>query len=421
MGNAVRGQNGGAPRRRRHALALGGAAVALAALLGVTAGRSLASSAGTTAGTADQTYTDATGDARGGRLDITRVRLSSTNDRLDIRFTTREKTINVGEHLFINVDTDGDDNREWVFAFRGGGSGSIGYLKFPTSAGTLQNAPASLATACCQDFGVTLMINLAAIGNPARIRFNTGSKEADESTTWDWAPDSGRWEFVMRQTPPPTTTTKQPPARDFQVRDSWMRPNAPQAGKRVVAGAQFVYNGTRQAVRGGTVTCRGRLGSRGLSGRPGHSGGTGTCSFRLPADAAGKTLRTRVTLSTQQYEAWTELTRTVVGGARQLALSEPNVFPNPPRAGSQLQAAVRVELRQTGAGSRRVDVARRNVTCSGAVAGRAIRGAAVPRPGEGVVCTWNIPASARGATFRGRIVVRVAGQTATKSFSGVVR
>ena len=158
----------------------------------------------------DQTYTDATGDSSG-RLDLTRVRLSSSGDWLEARFTTREKTINVGENMFMNLDTDVDGTRNYQFSFRGGGSGTVGYLKFPTSKTTYDPAPASLATACCQDFGVTLRIRLSGIDNPARLRFNVGVKEADEPNTWDWLPNAGSLDFTVRETTTSTTTTTTPP------------------------------------------------------------------------------------------------------------------------------------------------------------------------------------------------------------------
>ena len=369
----------------------------------------------------DQTYSDATGDSSG-RLDLTRVRLSNSGDWLEVRFTTREKTINVGENIFMNIDTDVDGTRNYQFSFRGGGSGTIGYLKYPSSKTTYDPAPASLATACCQDFGVTLRIRLSGIDNPARLRFNVGAKEADEPNTWDWLPNTGFSDFTVRETTTTTTTTTPPPkptTRRVEVQDSWIRPNAPKAGSKVTVGASFVYSDNGQPVRAGRVACRASVGSVALVGTPTRNGGTGACAFRLPATSAGKTFRGRVTMTYRGSSDYSEILR-AVGVSRRLKLEDLTKNTPAPLAGEQFQTSYAVYLEPP-----RRRLADGKVTCDAVLGGKKLVAtiAQFLRVGgrSGALCAWQIPASSQGATLRTRITVQAAGLTVSRPLRFTVR
>jgi hypothetical protein len=369
----------------------------------------------------DQTYTDATGDS-GGRLDLTRVRLSNSGDWLEVRFTTREKTINVGENIFMLLDTDVSGTWDYQFSFRGGGSGRVEYLKYPAPA--FDPAPSSLATACCQDFGVTLRIRLSGIDNPARLRFYVGVKEADEPNTWDRVPNSGSLDFTVREsTTTTTTTTPRPTKRRVEVIDSWIRPNAPKAGSKVTVGAKFVYSDNGQPARAGRVACRGSVGPARLVGKPARTGGTGTCAFRLPATSAGKTFRGRVTMTLASgARNYSELVRAVTGVAR-LELEGPKTNVPEPIAGAQFQTSFKVFLARPGQARRRVNDG--EVTCEAVVGGRKLTATIseflTVQGSSGALCAWPIPASAQGSTLRTKVTVQAVGLSASKRSQFAVR
>jgi hypothetical protein len=173
-------------------------------------------------------------------------------------------------------------------------------------------------------------------------------------------------------------------------------------------------------VRGGKVTCRGKVGSRNVAGRPGRRGGRATCSFAVPATAAGKTFRGRVRLDSQGYYAFTELSGRVVG-TRRLVVTSLGTNIKTPLAGQVFQASFGVELKRAGSPTRRIS--RGSVTCQATVNGVLLR----PRKARFVSeflaaqCEWLIPSSARGSTLRGRVIVGAAGLTASKSFSYPIR
>ena len=75
-------------------------------------------------------------------------------------------------------------------------------------------------------------------------------------------------------------------------------PSPPRAGRNVTVGMRVVREGTSHRITSGIVRCAARIGSsalRPLAGR--FAGQRAICVYRLPARAAGKTLRGSVTVS----------------------------------------------------------------------------------------------------------------------------
>ena len=111
------------------AIVAAGAIVATLVLFPTTGVGAVGESLGPSRTSADQTYVDATGDSKG-RLDVTTVRASSSGNRLDIRVSTREQTINSNEHIWIDIDTNLDGTRDIGFYFRGGGAGTLRHTRY---------------------------------------------------------------------------------------------------------------------------------------------------------------------------------------------------------------------------------------------------------------------------------------------------
>jgi hypothetical protein len=61
------------------------------------------------------------------------------------------------------------------------------------------------------------------------------------------------------------------------------------------------------------------------------------------------------------------------------------------------------------------------VTCVGRAGNARLRAQLARVQGGAVVCTWQIPANARGRTFRGTVTVVFEGLRASRSFSARIR
>ena len=61
------------------------------------------------------------------------------------------------------------------------------------------------------------------------------------------------------------------------------------------------------------------------------------------------------------------------------------------------------------------------VTCIGRIGNARLKAQVQRVQGGAATCTWNIPAKAKGKTFRGSVAVAFEGLKASQSFSGKVR
>ena len=370
----------------------------------------------------DQTFADAVGDSTG-RLDITSVRVSSQGDRLDVRVTTREQTINIIEAIFITIDTNFDGRSDFGFLFRGGGSGTLWYLRYPTSQPSYDPAPATYGGTSGQDFGITFNLRLGPLGNPEKIKLFAGTKESTASGRWDSAPNSGWFDYVIRQATPPQQPPTTKRSQDFVARGGTMDPDPPQAGRPVVVRTRFVFRASGRTVQTGRLTCSGTVGSQRIPGSgPSLNSRRHACEFQLPASAAGKLFAGRVSLAVGGRTRSVRMSKTVIS-TRFLRLKDIRTQPIVPSADKRFAATFAVELVR---GQAAVPVSTGEVDCRATAGGKRVsvyfngffRESGSPR----ATCSWNrIPASARGSTFVGTVTVRSGGLTATETIRYRVR
>ena len=90
--------------------------------------------------------------------------------------------------------------------------------------------------------------------------------------------------------------------------------------------------------------------------------------------------------------------------------------PTAPKAGQPFTLRLVAARSDTGAA-----VQNGRVTCIGRVGNARLKAQVQRVQGGAAVCTWNIPASAKGKAFRGSVAVVFEGLRASQSFAGKVR
>jgi hypothetical protein len=228
---------------------------------------------------AAQTFTDASGDAKGAAADVTQVAASNDFDgNLTFSITFANRTsLDPDDQLFIYLDADknvstGPNGTEYAIGVR-----STGAELLQGTGSTFAPAPAStLGTA---DGGRTIRINRSDVGATTGFVFYVQSRLVSDGTASDDAPDRGAWAYDLELKPVLATLAAR------------FSPAKPKAGKpfRLAATTLRVKDGTR--VRADSITCVATLNGRRLAGR---------CSWRIPASARGKRL---VVILTAHYKA----------------------------------------------------------------------------------------------------------------------
>lgn len=100
---------------------------------------------------------------------------------------------------------------------------------------------------------------------------------------WDDAPDFGSWTYALVFSP--------------TLGPAKLRPSPPKAGKLVSVAVPATSGG--KPIDAGTVKCTATVGGKSIrASASGLSGGKAGCAWRLPATAAGKTFRGRITVTT---------------------------------------------------------------------------------------------------------------------------
>ena len=218
---------------------------------------------------AAQTFTDASGDAKGAAADVTQVAVSNDFDgKITFSITFANRTsLDADDQLFIYLDADkngstGPNGTEYAIGVR-----STGAELFQGTDSTFTAAPAStLGTA---DGGRTIRINRSDLGATIGFTFYVVSTLASDGTARDDAPDTSAWAYDLELKPVLATLAAR------------FSPAKPKAGRpfRLAATTLRVEDGTR--VKADSITCVAKLNGRRLAGR---------CSWRIPASAKGKRL-----------------------------------------------------------------------------------------------------------------------------------
>jgi hypothetical protein len=380
--------------------------------------------------TADQSYTDARNDSGAGPdIIAATVRHDSAGN---VVFQVETSNFPATNHVVsVYIDTDGDQVGEtWLWGGKAWSEDTWGAYVFNGTGWVKRSAPSFSATGVGGKV-TGYRINVRAIGvTSSRFRFFLRSSSVDygssgwQTVNWDIAPASGGFTYELASNqpvpPPPPPPPPPRPPRGLEVARQWVTPDPPQAGKRVVVGANFIFSGTRQPARVGAVSCRGSLGSRSIRGTSKRRGAAGTCAFTLPASAAGKSFRARVQLNYRGVYAFSQASARVVGASR-LVIRSLGTNVAAPRAGQVFQASFAVERQQDGLQTQRVDKAL--VLCTSTIDGKSVRARKARYLPDFLAaqCEWVIPSYAGGSTLRGRVTVTAAGLTASKSFSYPIR
>lgn len=159
--------------------------------------------------------------------------------------------------------------------------------------------PSAVTLSFSYQGGVTIRISAAELGETKRFRFFTivesgiafdpvtGERD-DSQAKVDVAPSGGAGLYPFDVKLAPAT---------LEVRRFVATPAKPVAGKPFALRLQAARSDTGALLRGGRVTCVGRVGSATLRAKSGRFvGSQAVCSWVLPANAKGKTFRGSVTI-----------------------------------------------------------------------------------------------------------------------------
>lgn len=259
------------------------ACVALAAA--APAGASLDGQAAGAA--ASSTYTDATGDSNGAP-DITGADVS--NDAAGV-ITMR---IAIPNRAQLGSD---DALGLWIDADANEFTGPFEYRIFKFSFGAFLDrwdgaawqpmAPPGSLVIGWQSSQLVVAFNRADLGIGDSFGFSTAGVQfvGEDPSAWPWddAPDSGSWSYTLDFAP--------------TLGPAKVQPTRPRAGRLVSVAVPVTAGG--KPVDAGTVKCTAVVGGKQLRvAARGLNGGTAGCAWRLPASAAGKTLRGQVSVTT---------------------------------------------------------------------------------------------------------------------------
>jgi len=154
--------------------------------------------------------------------------------------------------------------------------------------------------------GAIIRISAAELGNTKRLKFATvvvsglvinpvtGELDATNSHR-DGAPGGlvGMYPFEVKVAPTKLVVRKLTPS-----------PATPKAGKPFALRLQTTRSDTGAAVKGGRVSCVGRVGSAALRAKSGaFVGNQAVCVWAIPASAKGKTFRGSVTIVSEGLRA----------------------------------------------------------------------------------------------------------------------
>jgi hypothetical protein len=355
------------------------------------------------AGTAgvDQSYTDPRGDAGPG-TDI--VGVSVRHDAagsIAVRVTTSSA---LPDNHYIAIFVDADNNASTGLALEGRGldyemassrAFGIGFWRW-SEGRWVQSSPAGFAVGPTSPNVVEFRTTRAMLGNTNGFAFRVisgagaiGSGGGLTDTFWDLT----QW-FQYSLTAKP----------GLKITRVDRTPKVPYAGEsytltfsvsRVGRGGRFF----------GNVGCRARIGSARAQWSGSVDPGSAKCGFRVPANAAGRTISGLMTVT----EGATTLRRTfsakvVRQPLRLIAGKLVETVPPQPRAGALFGYKLPVSIQKGLRDSRPVvprEISR--VTCLGRLGGKPIAARESRAVAGAVRCVWDIPAGAAGSTLAATI------------------
>jgi hypothetical protein len=409
------------PGARALALLVG---IPVAVLLGAqVTGAAPASEAG--ARTNSATFTDSTGEDAAAP-DIRTIVVSNDNAGLitfrinvpnrpaltqDMIFDIWADTDNnpaTGSPQFLGADYAIEIYRGAIGLFRWNGT------TFSRSPG---NPPASSLVYSWQG-GATVRITATELGNTKAFKFsvwNTSGVGFDASgnpiftnARTDIAPDTGTYAYQVVRGPRLKVVDFSPP---FYV----------EAGSMVTASLELRDTVTGKRPSYDSVACRGTASGKAVRTRGYVRRGAAVCEYSLPVEAGGSTLRGSITVRSGGETVRRSFSTRVEKATIEVEIGKATQFPKQPRSGQRFYVAPAVFI-TVGANGKPERIMSGSVSCKATVGGQAVKTVEqrVLRA-AGVRCVWDIPASAEGKVFVGKIRVTVEGTSVTKIFRFTVR
>jgi hypothetical protein len=215
------------------------------------------------ASSANQTFADPTGDASGAP-DVTTVAVHSDSSAVTFRIDTASASAWTNAAALLAIDTDQKPGAELTYVLHS----LHDEFTLDTSRGEHVEHPA--ATASLSGAALTIAIPLSELGSSQRLGFRVSTPGPSGE---DVAPDRSlpEWQFALAATVKSISAT--------------FAPSRPVHGKRfaVARVTTVLSDGTTGTA---AAACSARLGRATLGG---------SCRWRIPANAAGKTLTVVVT------------------------------------------------------------------------------------------------------------------------------
>ncbi len=291
----------------------------------------------TGAALADQSYSDAGGDAGPG-TDVTGMTVR--NDQAgNITIQVAAANPIVANHaiaIFLNTDrnaaTGGQGDEFWMY---GGPLVGTGFFTW-TGSGFAEANPASFAVGSPAANVTEFRLNRADIGNVSSFDFFVLSISIDESSAgfevkgWDGAPEIGyfTYELVFPQCSNgkdddgdgkidtadlgcsgATDEDESDDPVNIRLGKAKTTPARPKAGKTAVVSAPTTRVETGQPLDGGTVKCTAKIvGGAALKGTGGVAAGRAVCKFKIPATAKNKQVRGQIAVTYETATAKTPFT-----------------------------------------------------------------------------------------------------------------
>jgi len=370
-----------------------------------------------------QRYSDPRGDAGPGGLDVTTVTLSN-DDAGRLRFSVAipshqtlpsRKGVNLAFDTDRNVNTGplGFDYRVFVEP-----SGATELDKWNQSEDAWESAGESVLSPY-YDRGVWAGgIRLTGLGSPSVFNFAVRTFDrlpGGGSTLNDAAPNAGLWTYRVKVGGPGPAVK-----RKLRIVTSVQKPKPPKAGR------DFAVEVTVRRVNwsgrfNGRVDCGATIGSQLVpAGRSSVAPGRAVCRWKIPATAAGKTIRGLIEVSEDGVSATRTFSARVAAG---VTLSSRGVSMSPtggPEAGRLFYYYLGVDIRE-GSGIARPVTTTGRPSCSATVGGDALEVRKRELSGGVARCVWMVPAGTAGQTLVGSVVVQSKGATLRHPFKLRIR
>jgi hypothetical protein len=268
------------------------AALLLIAGLALAVAMSVGSAVASPRAVADQTYSDAVGDANGGP-DVTGVTV--TNDANGTVTMVISVALPAESFMLVGIDNNLDATTERYMGVLSLGSGL--FMKVFSSTDPQMALVGSLQLSGT-DTTATLSFAKSDVGINQAFNFVIGTaRSLDQSDLSDFA---GPYQYTLATAPPPppppTTTTPAPAVVTPVIGSPVMTPLKAIAGKRMTVTFAVTRSDNGQPLTSGKMVCDPSVAGKVIRHAESFKAGTAKLSFLVPKAAKGKQLKVKVTI-----------------------------------------------------------------------------------------------------------------------------